>query len=303
MRRLPVLAALTILRLLVWISDAEAIRIDVVGPGLTDFTGNSSALDERAVLDASVLYWTSAIRTERSFTLTVQTAPIERFLGVGGISAFNQAQIPTAGFITMNPSVSWFVDPTPLDQIEFRPNGDFDHNHRHFVGGPSRAFDLLTVLNHEIGHALGWHADPVGNPQFNPRYVALVDPPPSEFRLGTTAFLRNDGFEVPLAGDGLDPSAQNRVDEMSHTANQGAIPGWKATVMSRSLPLLDGGFTNRILPGNPDIEMFAHAYGDLVAVDGVLIPEPATIVLLGSGAVALGGTAWWRRRRSYRVRQ
>jgi hypothetical protein len=40
----------------------------------------------------------------------------------------------------------WFVDPTPGDDSEFTTPGDQSEQHR---------MDLLTVLEHEVGHLLG----------------------------------------------------------------------------------------------------------------------------------------------------
>jgi hypothetical protein len=48
----------------------------------------------------------------------------------------------------------WFVDPTPLDDSEFASNGSATHLYG--LGGDAAAHvDLLTVVMHEMGHALG----------------------------------------------------------------------------------------------------------------------------------------------------
>lgn len=45
--------------------------------------------------------------------------------------------------IRIDPGFTWFEDPTPADDSEF-------------AGGGPPGFDLLTVVRHEIGHAVGW---------------------------------------------------------------------------------------------------------------------------------------------------
>lgn len=48
--------------------------------------------------------------------------------------------------IRIDPNFLWFEDPTPGDDSEF-------------PGGGPPGFDLLSVVRHEIGHAVGWVGD------------------------------------------------------------------------------------------------------------------------------------------------
>ena len=47
----------------------------------------------------------------------------------------------------------WFVDPTPWEDSEFTTPGNQGEQHR---------MDLLTVLEHELGHALGFDHQETG---------------------------------------------------------------------------------------------------------------------------------------------
>jgi hypothetical protein len=45
--------------------------------------------------------------------------------------------------MVIDPNQTWYVDPNPADDVEFGNN-------------PPPGFDLLSVVRHELGHALGW---------------------------------------------------------------------------------------------------------------------------------------------------
>src|SRR2546425_7488713 len=53
----------------------------------------------------------------------------------------------------------WFVDPSPSSNDEFEPT-DTETLFAAQPGSPARGrMDLLTVVEHEIGHVLGFHHD------------------------------------------------------------------------------------------------------------------------------------------------
>ena len=148
--------------------------------------------------------------------------------------------------------------------------------------GPNeRHIDLLTILTHEIGHALGWNAEPT-DPNFNPRYVALMDPQLQNLQSGTRVFLRSGSYNAPLAGDSI--TGESPANDLSHLASRGDLPGWKESLMSRVFSIED-----RYLPGDYDLNMFKYAYGDLVNTS-----QPTTTTL---GAAPTTSALWsggWR---------
>jgi hypothetical protein len=75
----------------------------------------------------------------------------------------------------------WFVDPTPWDDSEFTTPGD---------QGEQNRMDLLTVLEHEIGHMLGHEHEETG---------VMIDTLPA----GTRRVL-SDGIDVATRLDGRD---------------------------------------------------------------------------------------------------
>jgi len=277
---------LVLVIVLVLSASLHAATITVVGT-LADHDGDGSNANEMADLNRSISLWEGLILSNRIFTLSVVSAAMG-FAAAGGISTFNANNIPTSGTITMSTNTTWLVG---TSQNQFTQHFDSNQHHQHLVGGPTGGIDFLSVLNQEIGHALGWNAEPVGFPNFNPRFIALMNPQPTNFSVGTTVFLSWGDYNVPLAGDGLGADVGVRVNEMSHTGNTGATTGWLPTNMSRFLPGIGSG--DRYLPGQADFEMFKHAYGDTVAGPSDPVPEPATLTLLGIGLLV--GAAFRKR--------
>jgi hypothetical protein len=63
----------------------------------------------------------------------------------------------TPGLIVLDADAGgrgWFVDGTPMDDAEFASNGTATHLYG-LAGDAATQVDLLTVVMHEMGHALG----------------------------------------------------------------------------------------------------------------------------------------------------
>lgn len=254
---------------------AAALNITVSG-ALGDLDGDDDGgVGEAAVLGTAVACWEDRITTNRDFTLDVAPQTFTGgTLGQGAVQNSDGDDIPIDGRIRIDDraSTNWWVDPTPLDSLEFDPDPD---SQWHFINGPGR--DLLRTVVHEIGHALGWICGPdtCGFP--NPRYDAMMVPDSDNFVANTNCassgvfpffpraseppldgcvFLVNNvgpnPLDVSLRGDGLGGSGSSVVNELSH-------PGVGADLM---LGLARAG--DRALPSLDNVNMFAHAYGDTV---------------------------------------
>lgn len=141
---------------------ADAIRIERTGP-LMAAAGVSSTnapaitqSDLDSVRDAALNYWKATGLSETQISLLESV----NFVLTDLPDAMLGAATTTTILIDVNAAgYGWFVDNTPFDSSEFSLNADGDL----IAGAGSAAFgqmDLLTVMLHEMGHALGHdHAD------------------------------------------------------------------------------------------------------------------------------------------------
>lgn len=61
--------------------------------------------------------------------------------------------------ISIDSATNWFIDPTPADDYEFTPACT------HCL--PPGSYDMLTLVRHEIGHAVGWSSTAATTPFFS----------------------------------------------------------------------------------------------------------------------------------------
>lgn len=234
-----------------------------VNGALGDLDGNGdTGTGEAAVLQTVVACWANRVGTARNFTLNVFTAALTGgTIGQGAMTAVNGVGVPTTGRFTMDNdgSTVYFVDPTPLVSAEFQPD---PANQWRFVNGanPANVTDLFSVVNHEVGHALGWICGaitgaPIGCGFTNPNYDGLMNPAPGSFVLNTVVNLQAGGahpLNVPLRGDGLGANQGVVVNELSHPGTAGDLMLGFYTQGTRELQSVN------------DVDLFAHAYADAV---------------------------------------
>jgi hypothetical protein len=128
------------------------------------WSGNRASGSISGLANTAADYWEGRLLDARSFEIQIG------FIELSGALAAAQSGLPDSAFgtIAVDASTRFFVDPTPLDNSEytqtsvnFRDLGGGFLNTQLAFAGPTGAaaepfaFDLFTVLLHEIGHTLG----------------------------------------------------------------------------------------------------------------------------------------------------
>jgi hypothetical protein len=113
---------------------------------------NTTSAAQRAVIQQAVNDW-NAILQSRGINPGTWNVPISytgsnaALLANTGVSySIPSGALVSAG-MTIFTNYNWYVDPNPADDTEFQSS-------------PPAGFDLLTVVRHELGHAVGWIASP-----------------------------------------------------------------------------------------------------------------------------------------------
>ena len=124
--------------------------------------GNFTAAEE-SVIDASISMWESllSVPEDRTVSLTFENTSLVGALGDASGYTMDVLGNPMGADIRINSDISFFVDPTPFDNSEFTLSGHdgpfhFDANNG---GAADGSWDLLSLVSHEMGHALGWAAN------------------------------------------------------------------------------------------------------------------------------------------------
>lgn len=212
---------------------------------------------EEALVAASVSFWEATIRDPFDVAITLE----KRALGgdtLARASEFVTAPDgrPASARVEIDDRVGssydWFVDPTPLDTDEFI------HRHGRLIADPAGpawlAFDLLSVVHHELAHALG----------FTVSYAAFAAH--VETDVDGRRRYRSATLDVPLAGSG--------------THLSGAV--FPMDLMTDLFGVGERRTVSRL-----DVELLADAFGYFPVLPPMppQVPEPAVPVMLAVAAV------------------
>ncbi len=176
----------------------QPARVEQVPPGAPrgafqiaiNYSGSGFSTAQQAVFDAAISMWEGVIQANGgagTFTITNPaftplTAPT---LGVADNFVENGSGIPLSARIRIDSGTTWFVDSTPFDNVEYTQDST---NRFQFLNGQGNAAnaDILSVILHEIGHAVGWTVNYTN-------YNGLVSAGP-----GTLRTFDSGGFEITL---------------------------------------------------------------------------------------------------------
>jgi hypothetical protein len=216
---------------------------------------------ERAVVDAAIGLWEDLLPGSRVFNLTIQARYLNGALASS--SAFvEEGGVPVGASITFDDGtggIPWFIDETPGDDREFRR----EHNpfHGAAAAGPAGgAFDLLTVIQHELGHALGFSI-------FYSAFAAHVvnDADGNRTYAGPTVTARLTG-----AGAGTHTLPEEHPFDLM---NPELAPGHRLYPNPLHLAVLHDAFGYDVSPARP--------------LQTVPVPEPPASFLVGLAAFAV----------------
>lgn len=238
---------------------------------------------QKSVLKQAISQWERIIHDLNglpgldAFNLTLTLSNNDPDIFIAGADMFMEDanQLPTSARILIDPRDQMlFVDPTPKSHTEFL-NTEHD-----WYGGPKKGspaegkIDLLTVIKHELGHALGF-AEP----------YRLWDMATND-ATGRITYGDMMNAQAPdLNGDGIyDLNELSHLDHPTHPFN----------LMASADQLPTGGKGDRRAANRLDLDILVGIYGYEVHQDNLKrkIPAPGTISIL-----ALAGLTTRKRRR------
>jgi hypothetical protein len=280
MRRCSLIAALMIV---LAPSQARALSITPNFLGGTASSNTTGTGDLETIFRSAAAAWETAFPEDHTVVLDFGWAALTEssaqhtLLSQGGDP--NRETAGSILFANNNALLAWYLDPTPLSNEEFSTYSETTQDFgagamitgRYYtapVNGPL-GLDLYSAALHEIGHALGMSLG-------NSRFIADA----ADGDLDITSPLPFAGSSIPLA-----------TNNFGVTSHLGPFLGYGAVMIG----LND---SERRLPSEMDIVALGQlsGYTRVNLNPTAPVPEPSTILLLGTGIVGLISTR--RRKRT-----
>ena len=224
------------------------------------------------------------------------TAEQVALIGTTGFAVANMPGMYLGSFapgqITLDDNAAgygWYLDPTPLDDVEFGTVWSPTRLIAGTAGAPAGHIDLLTTLMHEMGHQLG-----LGDS------YSLDDR--DELMYG---YLVTGERRLPGEGeaDGATPGSVASEEFLVGPINIGTIPvgqtvtiQWDATIDAQSNALIANLSNQGTVTGNQPGAFSVNTDGD-----GGTAGIQATITVLDS--LSLGNQVFWDKDRQRRIRR
>jgi hypothetical protein len=131
-------------------------------PASSDIIASYNNVDAsaQAVIDTAIGFWDDLLPDTFAFNVDIGRASF------GGLTLARSSDFvelggrPISATITIDDGTGalWFVDDTPADDAEFHSGRNPFHAIANRDGPAAEAFDLLTVVQHELAHAIGFSA-------------------------------------------------------------------------------------------------------------------------------------------------
>jgi hypothetical protein len=201
---------------------------------IASYSGSSWSTEEQGVVAAAVSAWSSLLDIAQNLTITFSLADLSGgTLGSTTITSASGAKLPTSASITIDTGswISW-----NLSSIA------------------SSSYDALTLIEHEIGHALG---------------IAYLS---SLLYYDAVQYISGyyyiEGYKIYYSGN----NSSSNINLMSHLADSSDL----------MYPYLNSGV--RIGISDADVDILSDVYGYTVAS---AVPLPASLLLFVPGLAGL----------------